>query len=193
VHKPLLFYVGALAAARLVELLLSLRGFQRLAAGGVEYWRLAAAAGGEAQEPIVLMHGVGGIVGYLPLCLALAAEHAAPLYVPLFPSCSLGVPTLSSPPPLPATALAAAVEEMLAQHAPPAAARATAAKAAAAEPAAEPAPLPKAPPAATFVAHSMGTASLAALLKARPQLVRAALFVDPVSFLLYRRGFILDS
>ena len=52
---------------------------------------------------------------------------------------------------------------------------------------------PKAPPAATCVAHSMGTASLAALLKARPQLVRAALFVDPVSFLLYRRGLILDS
>eukprot|EP00908_Phaeocystis_cordata_P008564 Transcript_19252.p2 GENE.Transcript_19252~~Transcript_19252.p2 ORF type:complete len:203 (-),score=42.55 Transcript_19252:108-716(-) len=42
-------------------------------------------------------------------------------------------------------------------------------------------------PCATIIAHSMGTAHLASLLRARPALARAALFLDPVCFLLYRR------
>ena len=40
---------------------------------------------------------------------------------------------------------------------------------------------------AAFVAHSLGTAYLAALLKAEPRCVAAACFADPICFLLHQR------
>ena len=189
VWKPFGFYVAAALMLRLSERVLEWRGFElRKAPGGLEYWNLppevgrgidtsgggrnkhgGANAGGagtvddgaRCERPIVFMHGVGGLPAYTRFLLQLAAAHpSAPLLLPLFPSCTIRLPTLSAPPPLRTPQLVVALEEMVAG---------TGAAA------------------ATFVAHSMGTAYLAATLRARPALARSALFVDPICFLLYRR------
>ena len=184
VWKPFGFYVAAALLLRLSERVLEWRGFElREAPGGLLYWHLSPETGrsggstsgdkhgggdlgggsGDArcERPIVFMHGVGGLPAYTRFLLQMAAAHpAAPLLLPLFPSCTIRLPTLSAPPPLRTPQLVAALEEMVSGTG---------------------------FAAATFVAHSMGTAYLAATLRARPALARSALFVDPICFLLYRR------
>lgn len=251
VWKPFCFYLGALGLQRLAESALHWRGFQRVqpcSLGGLEYWHLPAPTGGlhtgVGSEPIVLMHGVGGLTAYVPFCFQISSIYAVPILVPCFPSCTIRLPTLASPPPLATSELVAAIEAMVVAHATPAAAAAARhspgtlagrgdaspgflsdsasdgsvgsaaptldgsappyrrghhpARTAAAAPAntapahtstrveAQPGAT-STPTTATFVAHSMGTAFLAATLRARPQLAKSALFVDPVCFLLYRR------
>jgi hypothetical protein len=230
VWKPLLFYLAALAAQRLAEAALYLRGFRRHSAQRLEYWHLPTSTrGGQGrsrgdvrdEEPLVLMHGVGGLTAYIPFSFIVASERPNPILLPCFPSCTIRLPTLASPPPVPTSELVASIEAMIAAHAvspPPActvsphaahrrdldmsseasAASTHAAGAAGGSPrrqsadaaGSEPALLrvenPEGPR-AMFVAHSMGTAFLAAVLRARPGLASGVLMVDPVCFLLYRR------
>lgn len=185
VWKPFCFYLGALAVQRLVELVLRCRGFEQRSIGQFEYWHLPAAAGAKKEEPIVLMHGVGGLAGYVPAALVLASHYpSAPILLPCFPACAIRLPSLASQHPMATSALVVAIDAMVGAHSHPRQQRGDGSTCVATEEAAEAA---EAAPSATFVAHSMGTAFLAAVLRARPGLASSALFVDPVCFLLYRR------
>lgn len=236
VWKPFGFYLGALALQRLVELVLRCRGFEQRSIGQFEYWHLPAVAGAAGgarggaksgardgtraeEEPIVLMHGVGGLAGYLPAALVLASHYpSAPILLPCFPTCAIRLPSLASQHPMATSALIVAIDVMVGAHSHLRQQRdgsngvahgsngsnggahgsygrraAFPANGALAEEAAEGTAgeateeAAEAAPTATFVAHSMGTAYLAAVLRARPGLASSALFVDPVCFLLYRR------
>jgi len=210
---------------RLAEVALRSRGFRLHHTAGLDYWHLPRETNEVAEgkigagkpqraysDPIVLMHGVGGLTPYVPFCFSVAAKHACDILVPCFPSCSIRVPTLASPPPMPTAELVAAIELMVVATTtgvgagpgpcqladPEQSSNASAASTRAAHPIAGSATRIEhvqallsdeaSPPSqATFVAHSMGTAFLAALLRARPGLASSVLFVDPVCFLLYRR------
>lgn len=227
VWKPLCFYLAALAAQRLAEAALYLRGFRRLSAQRLEYWHLPASTRGAQRrgrgdvhdaEPFVLMHGVGGLTPYIPFSFIVASEYPNPVLLPCFPSCTIRLPTLVSPPPAPTSELVASIEAMVAAHAalPPlsgmgpshagprrdldmgseaSAASSHAAGATGCSPRHRYADAEgertllraEGGARATFVAHSMGTAFLAAVLRARPGLASGVLMVDPVCFLLYRR------
>ena len=200
VWKPFCFYLGALALQRLVEMVLRCRGFEKRSIGQFEYWHLpalAGAAGGARgargardgmcaeDEPIVLMHGVGGLAGYLPAALVLACHYpSAPILLPCFPACAIRLPSLASQHPMATSALVVAIDAMVGAHSHPRQQRGDGTE--------EAAEAAEAAPSATFVAHSMGTAFLAAVLRARPGLASSALFVDPVCFLLYRRDILYN-
>ena len=86
------------------------------------------------------------------------------IFVPVFPHCSLAaLPALAltKRPPLPHE-LVHAIREMLSRHAPTA-------------------------KGAAFLAHSLGTAALASIVKRAPELALATTFVDPICFELYSR------
>jgi hypothetical protein len=246
VWKPFLFYLAALAIQRLAEAALHMRGFQRRSANRLQYWHLPASTRGAArrgrdnerdEEPLVLMHGVGGLTPYIPFAFLLASRHPNPILLPSFPSCTIRLPTLASPPPASTSELVASIEAMVAaahsntpprngsSSAPPlnsashaearplnSSAHAEARRdldmsseaSAASTHATGGSPHPHSAdaseseptllrsertnrPTATFIAHSMGTGFLAAVLRARPGLASGVLMVDPVCFLLYRR------
>ena len=135
-----------------------------------------------ATLPLVVLHGVGGLVPYVPLLLLLRRMRpAGPLLVPLLPHCALHTPAFEPPLPLDTTILVADLEAVVRRHA------ATAAGPAAAGPTAA-----AGPPRAAFLAHSLGTAIFASFVKAHPLHVAASVLVDPICFLLYRRDIVFN-
>ena len=79
---------------------------------------MGRAAGRSSSPPVVILHGVGGLLPYCVFILHMAWRTRGALIVPLFPQCALSsIPAVAfqrARPPLPAE-LAAAVKEMLRQ------------------------------------------------------------------------------
>jgi hypothetical protein len=173
--KPLAYYLLLQSAHAVLGVALRLCGFtQRVTTTGrgprVRYWHRAprGAASADAppsQPPLVLLHGVGGLLPYALLLVQLRLLHSdGHIFVPVFPHCSLAaLPALAltKRPPLPHE-LVHAIREMLSRHAPTA-------------------------KGAAFLAHSLGTAALASIVKRAPELALATTFVDPICFELYSR------
>ena len=105
------------------------------------------------------------LLPYALLLVQLRLLHSdGHIFVPVFPHCSLAaLPALAltKRPPLPHE-LVHAIREMLSRHAPTA-------------------------KGAAFLAHSLGTAALASIVKRAPELALATTFVDPICFELYSR------
>ncbi|KAL1510368.1 hypothetical protein AB1Y20_006679 [Prymnesium parvum] len=170
VWKPLCFYLLLAAAHCALGVLLRLVGFRRCTVAGLRYWHRAAPAQTEFVRPLpppppptVLFHGVGGLLPYVLWIAQLLRTTRGAIFLPLFPCGSLSaLPHVAlAERPLPPSAMARAVRQMLERHAE----RQT-------------------PRRAVFFAHSLGTAHLAAVLKAEPALAAAVGMADPICFLL---------
>ena len=164
-YKPLAFYLWLQSLHALASLLLTALGFERRDAGHLKYWhRPPADAQGPSEEvpPLVFMHGVGGLPPYWLLLLFASQQHRGHLFVPIFPHCAIcSMPVLaSSPRALKPHELATAIRRMLTLTDSPGATHVKAA----------------------FLAHSFGTAALAATLKLAPDLALACTIVDPICF-----------
>lgn len=173
--KPLGFYLANSTARELGACVLRHFGFVLRREGALEYWFHAGDEDGAdrsaAALPLVVLHGVGGLVPYLPLLLQLRwSQPRWPLLVPLLPHCSIRTPEYEPPPPLDSTVL---VAELAAAVRRVAAARGQ-------------------PPRAAFLAHSLGTAVFASFAKAHPALVARAALVDPICFLLYHKDVVYN-
>ena len=169
---------GARAHDRLSGALLGACGFELRRQGPLEYWFHPATARptnsqadshvSDGALPLVVLHGVGGLTGYLPLLLRIRSlQPEWPLIVPLFPQCSLPLPS-HDPSPLPADHIKLtldAIVAMIARHSSNS----------------------RSSPRAAFLAHSLGTAVFASLCKAHPTVIGPSLLADPICFLLYRR------
>jgi hypothetical protein len=168
--KPLLFYLGLQTVHGLVALWLVALGFEQREVHGLKFWHRPAtpAAARAATPPLVFLHGVGGMPAYWLLLLIASRKHRGDFFVPIFPHCSLcSLPVLASAPrALKPDELAAAICAMLAT-----------ACGATADGSTQP-PIPR----AAFLAHSLGTATLAALLKCAPHIAAAATFADLICF-----------
>ena len=159
----------------------------------------ASSSAAEPHMPIVVLHGVGGFWLYLPLCLDLRRIRPdAPIIMPILRHCSILAPPFDPPPPLDTTDVVAGIAAAIRIHAPPSApksdrhfttvpsassfsssyAQGAVAPAAAAQPPAR--------PRAAFLGHSLGSALFASIAQQQPDLIAAALLVDPICFLLYR-------
>lgn len=184
--KPLIFYMLLQAARDAAWWLLRRRGFELRSHGACRYWyhpgRDGAAVGGTAAAPaaltpapapLVVLHGVGGLVPYVALMLKLRRDRPRhPLLAPLLTHCSILPPPFEPPPPLDTTRLVAGLADAI-----------------------ESLPRrvhPEAPRRCHFFGHSLGTAVLASVARSRPDLVASATFVDPVCFLIYRSNVVYN-
>jgi len=167
-HKPLIAYLSVGLGRRLLGLFLRWNGFELCRAGRLSYWVRPARESmlrpaPPTPQPLVLLHGVLGLLPYALLLRELARSHDGALLAPVFPHCSVQLEHLCSALPAAhdATELIAALRTMVARHVP----RGT-------------------PVRAAFVAHSLGTGVLALLCRQSADLVCAAAFIDPICFLL---------
>ena len=170
-YKPLLYYLALQTVHAAVHAVLRLRGFRWRRAGRLRYLVRPACASLQRPPPpppppLVLMHGVGGLLPYLGLLWRMADHHDGAVLVPYFGVCAIAAPPAvrraAAAAPLPTAELVAAIEAMVIRHA-----------------------APGGPPRAAFLAHSLGTAFLASVVKGAPASVGAAAFVDPICFLLH--------
>ena len=196
-YKPLAFYLITRTARELAWALLRRRGYELRTHGVLSYWfhpgsaasppaspasvavelhaTTSATSTTPLSPPLVVLHGVGGLVPYVPLLLALrrARPHNAQ-FVPLLPHCALLTPPYDPPPPLDTNRLVSGLAAALRAHAHHHhGGAASAAK-------------------AIFVGHSLGTAILASVAKSYPQLIGAAMLIDPICFLLYKRDVVYN-
>lgn len=171
-NKPLVYYLCQQTLEGIIWWVYRRVGFELRCSAessqgvqNLQYWYLPErTARREPSEPspppVVILHGVGGLLPYCVFILHFAWRTRGAIIVPLFAQCSLSaIPavTFSRRPPMPSE-LAAQVRQMLRQCG--------ASKAA-------------------FFAHSFGTAVLAALLKRAPDMALACTFVDPICFQLH--------
>jgi len=171
-HRPLGYYLVLQAAHCLLGgALRLLGGFERRRVGRLHYLVRPASPAGMPTAPVVFLHGVGGLLPYPLLLWRLAREHDGPVLLPLLPSGALDALPSSAcaSRAMPTDELVEALALLVARHS----------------------PTPDAPRAG-FLAHSLGTAALAALLKRRPEVCAAASFVDPICFLLHRRDVLFN-
>ena len=166
-HRPLVYYLVLQAAHCLLGGALRLLcGFERRRVGRLHYLARPASPADTSTAPVVFLHGVGGLLPYALLVWRLAREHDGPVLLPLLPSGALDALPSSAcaSRAMPTDELVEALAQLVARHS----------------------PTPDAPRAG-FLAHSLGTATLAALLKRRPEVCAAASFCDPICFLLHQR------
>ena len=178
-NKPLLYYLYMQTLEGIIwwvyrRMGLELRCTTSSPAGvqNLEYWYRPPAESFERPKrlpppPVVILHGVGGLLPYCVFVLHVAWCTRGAVIVPLFPQCALSqmpAVALANRPPVPRE-LAAAVREMLA---------ACGARKAA------------------FIAHSFGTAVLATLLKKSPQTAVACTLVDPICFQLHTSAIVAN-
>ena len=171
VHKPLVAYLALDLSRRLLASFLRYHGFELQAAGRLAFWvRRAPDTLRRPQPPVpppvVLLHGVLGLLPYPFLLHLLAKRHTGAVLVPLFPHAAITLAHLcgalgEQQRPHDAFELVAAVRTMVARYSPSGS-----------------------PPRASFIAHSLGSCFLAPLIKAAPELVAAAAFIDPICFML---------
>jgi hypothetical protein len=171
-HLPLVVYIVIGALRLLLSVFLAAHGFERREAGRLVYWHRPAPRSTRRPEPptprpLVFMHGVLGLVPYALLLRKVAAKHEGAVAAPIFPHCSVLLEHICgvAPPPHDSDALVADLRLMVTQVASPRAS-----------------PAQPGPPAATFAAHSLGTAFLSLLVRRAPEVVAAAAFVDPICF-----------
>lgn len=169
-HKPLGLYLALQTAHRAEAAMLRWLGFRLRRCGQLEYW-CRDAAGASPEAPLIFIHGIGGLLPYPALVWQLAKRHRGPVLLPLVPQGGLdALPSSRSAARAIATAdFVDAVAALTERHAAAGAA-----------------------PVAAFAAHSLGTAYLAAVQKARPELVAAASFLDPICFLLHERDVVTN-
>ena len=167
-HKPLVAYLLIGFVNLLLGLFLELHGFELQRVGRLAYWSRPARESmlrppPPPPMPLVLLHGVLGLLPYALMLRQLSRDHDGAVLAPLFPHCAVQLEHLCSalPPPLDATELVAAIRSMVARHT----------------------HVEKAVQAA-FVAHSLGTGYLALLCRRAPELPAAVAFIDPICFLL---------
>ena len=198
--KPLGFYLGVKAVREACWILLRRRGFVLRTHGALRYWLHTGSAGGSASStcssstsgggtpvasddvstpasspPIVVLHGVGGLVPYVPFLLQLRSTFpTTALIVPFLTHCSLITPAYEPPAPVDTTEVV---------HGLAAAVRAEAGGRGGAGASA---------PKAVFFGHSLGTAILASIVKSYPTLIGGAMFVDPICFLLYQKDVVYN-
>lgn len=157
----------------------------------IPYWFRPASALAtsetDLQSPIVLIHGIGvGLFGYLnylnkllkgcgrPIIM-IELPHVSSLMFPIWHKTIEDVPT--------ADEMCDFVERIMIRHGflcptPSSSSSATSQS--------ESSSLPQViRPFATFIGHSMGSTVLAWIIKRKPHLVRKAIFIDPVCFLLH--------
>ena len=171
-HKPLIAYLLLGMARSLLASVLTRYGYEKQRAGRLEFYCRPAPdpcrrPRPPVPPPIVLMHGVLGILPYAMLLRLLALKHTGAILVPLFPHASISLEQLCDAmkhedDPHDGPELVAALRTMIARHSPPAT-----------------------PPKAAFIAHSLGSGMLAPLMRTAPELIAAAAFIDPICFLLH--------
>ena len=167
-RKPLVAYLAIDVARRLLGSFLRYHGFELSHAGRLDYW-----ARPERQSlmrpppptpnPIVVLHGVLGLLPYVMLLRQLAEEHDGAVLAPIIPHCSMQLEHLCSalPPPHDASELVANIRTMVCRHV-----------------------AVGKPIKAAFAAHSLGSANLALVCRQAPDLPSALAFIDPICFLL---------
>ena len=162
--KPLLFHVALwLLEAIFHAYIVHVARFELRTAGQLSYWRRAPRrrAPMDAAAPVCFVHGIGGLFGYVLMVRRLAATHDGALLLPLFPSFTVSqLPTLAAMRAHPShREMISSLHEMtLVEGAP------------------------------VFVAHSLGTAIVAALLKRHPASALGVLLSDAICFLIYTRS-----
>ena len=167
-HKPLVAYLLIGFVNLLLGLFLELHGFELQRVGRLAYWARPARESmlrppPPPPMPLVVLHGVLGLLPYALMLRQLSREHDGAVLAPLFPHCAVQLEHLCSalPPPLDATELVATIRSMVARYTH-------------VESAVQ----------ASFVAHSLGTGYLALLCRRAPELPAAVAFIDPICFLL---------
>ena len=160
--KPLAFYLCVHIMRELTHKALRCLGFVRHSEGALQYWYhpgkpLADGTNQSSIAPLlVVLHGVGGLLPYVPLLLQLRlAQPSWPLLVPLISQGAIYTPPYDPPPPHDSTAMVLQLSTAIRRH------------------------TPHGRPRAAFLAHSLGTAVFASLVKAFPNLVGPSLVVDP--------------
>ena len=127
--KPLLLYMAAETLRQLAWGLLRWNGFILCTEGSLTYWYHPGAHGSgssrsppspaqskpssvprplplPASRPVVFVHGLGGLYGYVPLLLRLRARRPmSAQIVPILHHCSLFMPPYAPPPPVDTAAL----------------------------------------------------------------------------------------
>ena len=170
-HKPLIVYLLLELFRGFLAVFMRHHGYQLQNAGRLSFWCRPAPdplrrPRPPPPAPIVLLHGVLGLLPYAILLRVLARTHDGAVLVPIFTHCSITLRHVcdefkADQPPHDSAELVAAIRTMIARHAPSGT-----------------------PPRAAFIAHSLGTSFLAPLMRSTPELVVAAAFVDPICFLL---------
>lgn len=163
-HKPLWFYLVLQTHMRFVGRRLKRKGFLLLRAGAMRYWyRPARPPAGDDKAPpplpIVFLHGVLGLTPYGVTLDLLADEHAGAVFLPVFPTWSVGAPPSvrlgETDRPIQLPELVGCLRGMLSDR------RAVR---------------------AAFLANSVGTGLLGAFLERAPELAASAVFSDPICF-----------
>ena len=119
--KPLAFYLVTDAARRLTWAVLRWQGFELCTQGTLDYWYCPGAYGHGSSPaqgpPVLLLHGVGGCYGYVPLLLCLRASRPRSAFLmPILTFCSLYTPPYDPPPPLDTAALVNDLAAALRSH-----------------------------------------------------------------------------
>ena len=186
-HKPLAFYLALQSAHKLFGAGLSCLGFRLRREGALRYWHRPAITCFRrplppTPPPLVLMHGVGGLLPYALLIAQLTRTWRGAILIPAFPSCAMAcMPrTVFADETLPPTELSAALVAMVRRHAPQRAPEGSDGTDGTDGSDGSDGSVP--PPRAAFLAHSLGSAHLAALLKASPDVAAAVAFIDPICF-----------
>ena len=167
-YKPLFCYIVMQVLRQALGFFLRLHGYELKRAGRLHYWCREARRSLRRPEPptpkpIVLLHGVLGMLPYALLLRELSSMHDGAIVAPIFPHCSLMLEHICGRlgPPHDAAELIAAMRTIVARYHN------------------EPGnPTPK----AAFLAHSLGTGYLAPLVRKAPDLVAAVGLVDPICF-----------
>lgn len=163
-HKPLWFYLVLQTKMRLVGRRLRRKGFGLLRAGALRYWYRPPRPPSRGDQPppplpVVFLHGVLGLMPYGVTLDLLADEHAGAVFLPTFPTWSVSAPPSvrlgECERPIQLPELVGCIRQMLSDQ--------RAARAA-------------------FLANSVGTGLLGALLERAPELAASAVFSDPICF-----------
>lgn len=167
-QKPLIAYLAIGFGRRALGLLLRWHGFDLCHAGRMPYWARPARAPLQRPTPpeptpIVVLHGVLGLLPYVMLLRQLADDHDGAVLAPVFPHCAVQLEHLCGalPPPHDSTELVASIRSMVTRYTPHGR-----------------------PVKAAFAAHSLGSSILATICRQAPELPAALAFIDPICFLL---------
>ncbi|CAN0112244.1 unnamed protein product, partial [Phaeothamnion confervicola] len=156
-HRPMLYYVATAAMGAVAALCLYAVGFRRHASGSTTYYLLKATSPPQ-QPPVVFVHGVGmGLSAYLGFVLRLATTQGARRCIMMIelPHVSMKLGKERVPS---AAEIVDNVARAMHTHG---------------------------FVAATWVGHSLGSCTVATVVRARPELVHSLVFLDPVCFLLW--------
>jgi len=155
---PLCLHVLLLGGTEIpLRIMMRRRGFERRQVGPVSYY-FHPGSSDEELDPLVFVHGIGiGLLTYVPLIDGLL-QTKRPIYLPEIPYVCGFRPWQSSDAVLQPSVVTSTMVAMLASHG---------------------------HLHAGWMGHSYGTSWLSSVLQSAPETVRAALFLDPIPFLLH--------